>query len=392
MGMGFNGPGGGGFNNSNATGPQSAPQAVQAQPDYALWASDPEAAVAAFKDLLRQTGVTPDWTWEQTMRTIITAPAYKALKTTDQRRAALEDYQAELVKAAREKRQAALERIRPAWREALGRASEMGMKSWWPWGKTRQLLQTEFNDVWRTARDDADRQELWQDYVDELKTKEVKREKETHERNLDKLNRMLDGMDLDERTTWREVRRSIERSKEFSNDPELQQTFDPNDLLNLFETRMDQVEAAVVEQRKKSREEKRRRVRKHREAFVALLEDLRDEGVLQYGTTWPDVWPRLKDDERLHNMLGNPGSTPLELFWDVVDELDERVEEHCRVIEGAFAQQHIQLDLNTTWEQFQDHLKTEGVDTRVRHIDERARQNAYAMVSLLCCLPRRPKR
>lgn len=384
VGMGFAGPGSGG---GTPGGQQPPPQAVNMQPDYVLWSTNPQAAQAAFKDLLRQVGVNPQWTWEQTMRSIITAPAYKALKTGEERRTAFEEYQTELREAAREKRKAALDRMRPAWREALGRASEMGMKSWWPWSKARQLLQTEFNDVWRLTRDDADRQELWQDYVDELKTKEAKREKAIQERNIEKLNRMLDGLQLDERSIWREVRRSIERSKEFDADAELHQFFDPMDLLNLYEARMDKIEAAVAEQRRKSREEKRRRVRKHREAFVALLDELRDEGAITFGTKWPDIWPRLKDDERLHNMLGNPGSTPLELFWDVVDELDERVEEHCRMIEGALAQHRIQLNIDTTWEQFQDHLKSEGVDTRVRHIDDAARQNAYRMVGRFLFCP-----
>lgn len=33
-------------------------------------------------------GVRPDWTWEQTMRAIITNPMYRALKTTAERKAA----------------------------------------------------------------------------------------------------------------------------------------------------------------------------------------------------------------------------------------------------------------------------------------------------------------
>merc|ERR1712072_368265 len=100
----------------------------------------------------------------------------------------------------------------------------MGMKSWWPWSKTRQLLMNEFPDVWRLARDDSDRQEIWQDYVDELKTKEAKREQQVKERNLVKLTSPLDKLELDRHSTWRDTRRTVERSSEFQNDGELQQT------------------------------------------------------------------------------------------------------------------------------------------------------------------------
>lgn len=376
VGMGFSGP----------AAPSSNPQQQQPvpynmQPDYVLWSTNPQAAMQAFKDLLKQAGVNPQWTWEQTMRTIITAPAYKALKTGDERRAAFEDYQKELVETAKEKRKGRLAQLKPAWREALAQASEMGMKSWWPWTKTAQMLSTEFSEVWRMTRDDTDRKELWQDYVDELKAKESKREKEVQQRNVAKLNRLLDSVDLNEHSTWRDTRRTIERSKEFANDAELQQTLDPNDFLDLFEERLNKLESTLQEKRLKTREDKKRQVRKHREAFAGLLEDLREDKKIKSGTTWPDIWPHVKDDERLHNMLGNPGSSPLELFWDVVDELDERVEEHCRAIEGAFAQNKITIDLNTTWEQFQEHLQSEAVQPKVRNVDQEAREGAFNMVS-----------
>jgi pre-mRNA-processing factor 40 len=40
-----------------------------------------EEGERAFFHLLRKAGVDPSWTWEQTMRTIITDPLYKALNT-----------------------------------------------------------------------------------------------------------------------------------------------------------------------------------------------------------------------------------------------------------------------------------------------------------------------
>ncbi|KAG0187104.1 hypothetical protein DFQ28_006853 [Apophysomyces sp. BC1034] len=47
-----------------------------------------EEAEKAFNKLLKETGVKPDWTWEQTMRAIITHPLYRALKTLGERKAA----------------------------------------------------------------------------------------------------------------------------------------------------------------------------------------------------------------------------------------------------------------------------------------------------------------
>jgi pre-mRNA-processing factor 40 len=46
------------------------------------------------------------------------------------------------------------------------------------------------------------------------------------------------------------------------------------------------------------------------------------EGIIIEGTKWKEIIPLFKDDERFLNMLGQPGSNPLELFWDIVDALE----------------------------------------------------------------------
>lgn len=48
---------------------------------------------------------------------------------------------------------------------------------------------------------------------------------------------------------------------------------------------------------------------------------------------WKEVYPSFKEDERYLNMLGNPGSNPLELFWDAVDALDQKLDSKIAVIE-----------------------------------------------------------
>ena len=47
------------------------------------------------------------------------------------------------------------------------------------------------------------------------------------------------------------------------------------------------------------------------------------------------MYPLFKDDERYLNMLGNPGSNQLELFWDVVDELDQKLDSRIAIVQDA---------------------------------------------------------
>lgn len=37
------------------------------------------------------------------------------------------------------------------------------------------------------------------------------------------------------------------------------------------------------------------------------------------------MYPLIKDDERYQNMLGQSGSTPLDLFWDALEEMERDI-------------------------------------------------------------------
>lgn len=69
-----------------------------------------------------------------------------------------------------------------------------------------------------------------------------------------------------------------------------------------------------------------------------MLSALRLEGSITAYTQWKDIYPRISDDARYTNLLGVPSSTPLDLFWDMVDDLDQdlydqrkKVQEYLKV-------------------------------------------------------------
>ena len=45
--------------------------------------------------------------------------------------------------------------------------------------------------------------------------------------------------------------------------------------------------------------------------------------------------PFFQDDERYLNLLGKPGSNPIELFWDAVDVLDQALDKKVDIVEDA---------------------------------------------------------
>lgn len=58
----------------------------------------------------------------------------------------------------------------------------------------------------------------------------------------------------------------------------------------------------------------------------ALLQELVDAGKIKARSKWRQVYPTFASDERYLNLLGKPGSNPLEFFWDIVDQLDQKLD------------------------------------------------------------------
>lgn len=48
----------------------------------------------------------------------------------------------------------------------------------------------------------------------------------------------------------------------------------------------------------------------------ALL--IKNKGILHINSKWKHIYPEIKEETVYLEMLGNSGSTPLELFWDEI--------------------------------------------------------------------------
>lgn len=50
---------------------------------------------------------------------------------------------------------------------------------------------------------------------------------------------------------------------------------------------------------------------------------------------WKEIYPLIKDDPRYNNLLGVPESTPIDLFWDLMEDLEDRLYEDKKTIYDA---------------------------------------------------------
>lgn len=109
-----------------------------------------------------------------------------------------------------------------------------------------------------------------------------------------------------------------------------------------------------------------------------LLEDLKAANHIVAGTTWKSIYPLISDDPRFLNLLGVLGSSPLDLFWDVVDALDFQAEEDQRIVESVLASKKSPVVEKTTWEEFEETIKGEE---RVAQLEPATLRLAFEKVS-----------
>lgn len=114
----------------------------------------------------------------------------------------------------------------------------------------------------------------------------------------------------------------------------------------------------------------------------ALLSELVAEDKIVAGTTWKSIYPLIDADPRYLNLLGTPGSSPLDLFWDVVDELDVRAEQDEQVVEFVAREKGIKVDENSNEEEF---VKALERDERIEKIGVKALQSSFDKVCHSVC-------
>ncbi|KAH8832897.1 hypothetical protein DL96DRAFT_1704945 [Flagelloscypha sp. PMI_526] len=289
-----------------------------------------EEGEKAFIHLLKKAGVDPSWSWEETMRTIITDPLYKALNQMAERRAAFEKHVAALRAKETEDRENRLAKLRPALRNMLKGNPNVFHYSTFA-SADKYFSQ---HPIWQQARIEAERKLIFEEYVDELKQREISESRTLRTRSIQKVMSLFKKLDIDVTTRWRDAHKQVQATDEWRQDEDLRKLPDL-DVLLAFEDYYRLREREFEEQTRRTQINKNRRERKAREAFKDMLADLHADGKLKARTKWKDIYPMIKNDDHYLDLLGNAGSNPLELFWDFVDELDQKLDVKIETVEKA---------------------------------------------------------
>lgn len=277
--------------------------------------ASPEEAEAAFVKLLRRTNVQPDWTWEQTLRAIVKDPQYRAIKDPRERKVAFEKYCNDVIAQDKEKAKDRLTKLRADFTTML--KSNPEIKHYTRWKTARPMIEGE--TIFRSTNNDGERRQLFEDYVADLKKSHREQQAALRKSAMDGLISLLPKLNLEVYTRWSEAQEIISGTQPVQTD-EKYKSLTKFDILTVFQNHMKAVERTFNDTRQAQKAQKHRKERQNRDAFLSLLGELKGDGKIKAGTKWSQVFPLVEHDPRYIAMLGQNGSTPQELFWDMVEE------------------------------------------------------------------------
>ena len=106
-----------------------------------------------------------------------------------------------------------------------------------------------------------------------------------------------------------------------------------------FEQVIKELEIEYDEERDRKRVLEKRMFRKNRERFIGYLKQLNEQGHLHSLAHFCELYPRFVTDKRFTDMLGQPGSTPLDLFKFYVHEIREKLPAEKKLVQECLKEQ-----------------------------------------------------
>ena len=288
------------------------------------------------------------------MRATIKDPQYRALKDPKDRKAAFEKYAMEVRLQEKDRAKERLAKLRADFGTML--KSHPEIKHYTRWKTARPIIERE--TIFRSTSDDTERRQLFEEYIIELKKSSIEREAITRKSAMDELVSILKGLDLEPYTRWSEAHSIIQSHERFSTDDKFQ-TLSKSDILTAFENHIKSLERTFNDERQRDKTIKARKERHNRDRFLDLLQELKAAGKVKAGTKWMNILPELQADPRYGALLGQSGSTPLDLFWDLVEDEERALRLVRNDVYDVLEDKRFEITPKSTLPEFLDLMSTD---------------------------------
>ncbi|XP_022220869.1 pre-mRNA-processing factor 40 homolog A [Drosophila obscura] len=308
---------------------------------------DKREAIEAFKDLLRDRNVPSNANWDQCVKIISKDPRYSAFKNLNERKQTFNAYKTQKVKDEREESRLKAKKAKEDLEQFL--MSSDKMNSQMKYFRCEEVFAG--NRTW-TVVPETDRRDIYEDCIFNLGKREKEEARVLKKRNMKVLGELLESMtSINHATTWSEAQVMLLDNVAFKNDVTLL-GMDKEDALIVFEEHIRTLEKEEEEEREREKKRMKRQQRKNRDSFLALLDSLHEEGKLTSMSLWVELYPIISADLRFSAMLGQSGSTPLDLFKFYVENLKARFHDERKIIREILKEKAFVVQAKTSFEDF----------------------------------------
>lgn len=308
---------------------------------------DKKEAIEAFKELLREKNIPSNSTWDNCMKIISKDPQYANFKNLNERKQAFNSYKAQKLKDEREEQRLRAKKAKEDLEKFLMSCDKISSTT--KYYKCDEMFANQ--KIWSNVPD-QDRRDIYEDCMFNLSKREKEEARVMKKRNMRVLSEVLESMNsITYQTTWSEAQVMLLENAAFKNDVNLL-GMDKEDALIVFEEHIRTQEREEIEEKDREKKRIKRLQRKNRDAFLALLDSLHEEGKLTSMSLWVELYPLISADLRFSAMLGQPGSTPLDLFKFYVENLKARFHDEKKIIKEILKESDFTVKADTTFEQF----------------------------------------
>jgi len=308
---------------------------------------DKREAMEALKDLLREKNVPSSANWESALKMINKDPRWETLSKLNEKKQAFNAYK--IQKQKEEKEESRLQAIKNKEDLEAYLMSAVTMNSNTKYYRCEEIFAE--LPLWRSVSD-VERRDIYSDVVHNLGKKEKEDAKTLRKRNQTRLADILDQMTkIDYRTTWEQAQQMLLDNTSFADDDELL-AMDKEDALVCFEDHIRELEKEEEVEKDKEKKRTKRLQRKNRDAMNSVLDELHEQGKLTSMSLWVELYPVISQDPRFHALLGQPGSTPLDLFKFYVEDLKARFHDEKKIIKEILKEKDFDMEPITSFEEF----------------------------------------
>ncbi|XP_023294574.2 pre-mRNA-processing factor 40 homolog A [Lucilia cuprina] len=308
---------------------------------------DKKEAIEAFKELLREKNVPSNANWDQCVKIISKDPRYNSFKNLNEKKQTFNAYKTQKLKDEKEEARLRAKKAKEDLEKFLMTTDKMN--STLKYYKCEEIFAN--NKIW-TSVPEQDRRDIYEDCIFNLAKREKEESRMMKKRNMKVLGELLESMTtITYSTTWAEAQVMLLENSAFKNDVNLL-GMDKEDALIVFEEHIRTLEREEDQEKEQEKKRLKRQQRKNRDNFLTLLDSLHEEGKLTSMSLWVELYPIISADIRFSAMLGQNGSTPLDLFKFYVEDLKARYHDEKKIIREILKEKDFSVKANTTFEDF----------------------------------------